>query len=157
MEKLAPSNITDALNAHQTYAILVETISKRMSYIIEFCLKTCNGRLEWWDWHNEKEFPSAYGPDIINITGEWVFKEKMDFIDKYGKEQSLEYGYIPTRWLYEDFEDEFVNGIKLLQEQKKEKARKDTEKQQKKKQAKEELLASLKSKLTPEELKVLKL
>jgi hypothetical protein len=163
MEKLAPSNITDALNAHKTYAILAEVISKRMTYIIEFCLKTCNGKLDWWDWRNKEgeenvtgDFIHSYDPNTLNVVINWKYENKMVFIDKNDEEQDLEWGEFPTRWLYEDFEDEFVNGIKLRQEKVREQAKKDTAKQQKKKQEKDALIAAAKAKLTPEELKALK-
>ncbi len=154
--KLPQSTITDALNAYKLYGSLVDQINKRMSYILEFCMNQVNGKLDWWDWTDEKEFPNAYSPETLNITGVWTPRKKMTFIDKNGNECNIEYGDIPTRWIYEDFEEEFTNGIKLYQDKRKEQIAKDTEKQQKKKQEKDALIAAAKAKLTPEELKALK-
>lgn len=149
MNNLTKETIAEVLEAHKKYSTLSEQIDKRMKFILEFCINTVGGKLGWWDWEDEADFPNAYSPELLYIAGEWTCGDKMKFIDKNGEEQC--FYSIPTRWLYEDFQDEFVNGIKLY----KEKQQAKTKKKQQNRQNREKLIASAKAKLTAEELKAI--
>jgi hypothetical protein len=65
------------------------------------------------------------------------------------------YGEFPTRWLFEDFEEELTQGIKDWQKQLAEEIKQKAAKRAAKKAAKEKLKAAAAAKLTPEERKAL--
>ena len=85
-----------------------------MCYIVEYCITTAGGEIHWWDWenggeYNEGSFMDSYDPVFLHIDGVWS-GNKMKFIAKDGTEWDLDDGNYPTRWLYEDFEEEYNNG-----------------------------------------------
>ncbi len=79
----------------------------------------------------------------------------MIIVTKDGGEWSLEWGEFPTRWLFEDFEDEYKDGLKLYKE-KKEKAKVTAKANREKKEAERKVaLAAVSKKLSKEEMQVL--
>ena len=133
------------------YDKLVESIHSRVHEIVEFM---CKGhKLNWYDFSNEggKEgSPGWFDPnwykEEIELTGDF------EMPDPYGEYPP---GF-PTRWIYEDFEDEFkktVDGyVDLVKKQKAE----EKAKREAKKVKKEEMISIIKSKLSKEELKYIK-
>ena len=87
---------------------------------------------------------------------ETLYKDTISF-DYWGTKYPPGYpDGLPTRWLWEDFEDELVStSNEFLDKQAKAKA-KAKEAREKDKLRRAELYKSIKSKLTPEELKVIK-
>lgn len=162
MGKIIPSTVNHALVTYQGYCNAVEEIRKRVDYIITHCANVFNATLDWWDWQNEGfedapgDFIHSYDPNTLNINVHWEHKEDMNFVNKDGEVDSLSWGEFPTRWLYEDFEEELTNGIKLWQDKLKAKKNKAAEKRKKDKEDKAKLIASAKAKLTPNELKAIK-
>lgn len=165
--KLSDGDVGDAIKAHEAYAALSSRISDRMNYIVHFCVEQVGGKVEWWDWQNggdggdkaPGDFIHSYSnitPETLDITGEWSHGSKMTFLDKDGEEWDLQWGEFPTRWLHEDFEEEYINGLRLYKEQQEQKKEKDKTKKAKAKEVLDALIASAKSKLTPEEIRALK-
>jgi len=160
------TDICGVIKAHEQYAAISSKISDRMNYIIRHCVEAVGGKVNWWDWQNggdggdraPGDFMSSYSrsdPDALTITGEWTHGDKMTFINKNGDEWELEYGELPVRWLYEDFEEEYANGLKLYrekQDQEKIKTKANKIKQEREKKA---LITAAASKLTKEERKAL--
>jgi hypothetical protein len=147
IQKLTESSINAAVDAHKVYSDIVDKISSRMDYIIHFCVEAVKGKVEWWEWgsgrgYEDYDFIHSYSPESLTINGEWK-DSKMVFLDKNGNERDLECGGIPTRWLYEDFEEEYTKGLQLCSEKHK----------VSKTQA---LIASALAKLTSEEVKALR-
>ena len=166
IERMPESSICDAINAYEVYSRLSGLISERMNYIIHFCVETVKGKVSWWDWQNggdgddraPGDFMHSYSkhmPETLTITGEWTHGSKMVFLDKNGNEWDLEWGEIPTCWLYEDFEEEYKNGLKLYQEKLEANASRRKQADTKKKEEKKALIAAAASKLTKEEKKAL--
>lgn len=137
VNKILETDITAAIDAHKVYGKAVVKINDRMNYIIRYCVTMTGGKFEWWDWnseamaggkfewwdwsredyesHSSGDFMLSYNHDVIQVRGEWTNNDNMAFIDKDGGEWGLEDGF-PTRWLYEDFEEEYTNGLKLYKE-----------------------------------------
>jgi hypothetical protein len=81
---------------------------------------------------------------------------------KDGSEWSYE-GLLPSRWLFEDFEDELIEGKQKFDEKEKLRKLQLKEKKEKKKQKEAlrsvediKMMSELKKKLSPEELDILK-
>jgi hypothetical protein len=135
---------------------LENKIIDRLGYVVNFLFKTFKRRLETWYFVDAPE--GGMGEFVYDDHDIWVVTETpghsyddMTIIDKDGEVWSFE-GIIPTRWLFEDFEQEVVEGKKKYEEQ--EEARKNTEKNKKLRQ--KELAQAAKKKLTKEELSALK-
>lgn len=162
VKKLPEAAIPAVIEASKIYGNAVERIALRVQYIIQFCVKAVGGKFEWWDWQNsdpgsraDGDFMESYSEDSITIVGEWTHREEMVIITKDGGEWGLDYGEIPIRWLYEDFEEEYTNGLKLYKEKKKQDAAKKKEKRQEKERERMALVAAAATKLTKEEKKAL--
>lgn len=165
-DKLPETALKAAVEAHKVYNTITEKISERMNYIIHHCVEAVGGKVSWWDWPNDGDsddrapgdFIRSYShitPDFLTITWEGSKGDKMVFIGRDGGEYELGWGEIPTRWLYEDFEEEYAKGLKLYQEKQQQKAEKDKERKKQKDQEKKALVASASSKLSPEERKAI--
>lgn len=159
--KLNESDITAAIDAHKAYAQVVSKITDRMDYITRHCVEVVGGEFDWWDWNSEDyeshsagDFMLSYDKEIIQIRGLWTCTKNNVFIDKHGNEWGIEDGF-PTRWLYEDFEEEFTNGLKAYKEKEKQKAEKAKENKKKRDLEKKALIHAAASKLTKEEKKLL--
>lgn len=96
----------------------------------------------------------SYDKDSITLRAEWNLKREIIFIDKNGGEWGLAEG-VPTRWLYEDFEKEFTDGLQLYTDKQKQKAQQAKLTKLQREEQKKELVKSAASKLTKEERKVL--
>ncbi len=132
------------------YNKIINDIDKRFGEICEIFLIKTNKNAAWYSYRNSLGYNEIYyfDPDeyrdYIKIDGEYIKPP-----DGYGYE-------FPTRWLWEDFEDELKSNIE--QYRIKEKIKKDKKKQQvaARKQQVDILKSSIKTKLTPEELKIVK-
>jgi len=134
------------------YDKIIEKIDERFTEICKrFVIKTDKYE-PWYDYGNaifedetSKGFfdPQEYKSDI-RIIGEHLNPPP-------GYDWSF-----PTRWLWEDFEEELKQTVKNFKEQ--EKARKEKQKKQReeRKEQVKILRESIKSKLTPQELKIIK-
>ena len=162
IEKIPESHIQAAIDAHKLYAAASSKITDRMNYIIRKCIEIAGGKLDWWDWQcdgdyedrSSGDFMESYHKDQLSIRAEWSIKREIIFIDKDGGEWLFQDG-IPTRWLYEDFEEEFTNGLKAYKEKEKQKAEKAKEKRLKDAADQKVLIEKVLSKLTKEEKKAL--
>jgi hypothetical protein len=162
IEKLTEYNITAAIEAHKLYIATAGKITDRMNYIIRRCIEIVGGKLDWWDWLGDGDyedrasgdFVQSYDKDQLSIRAEWDIKREIIFLDKNGNEWGLAEG-VPTRWLYEDFEEEFTNGLKAYKEKEIRQKEKTKENRVKKAEEKKVLVKQAASKLTKEERKAL--
>ena len=162
IEKLTESDITAAIDAWKLYTLACGKITDRMNYIIRKCVEIAGGKLDWWDWNcdddyedrSSGDFMESYDKDTLTIRAEWSIKQEIIFLDKNGSEWGLWEG-VPTRWLYEDFEKEFTNGLKAYKEKEIQKTAKKKEKKLKNVVDQKGLMEKVLSKLTKEERKVL--
>lgn len=138
-------------------------ILDRITYIIRFWMETFGGKLETWYFDGAAEGDVGdlrhymSGTTIHNICT--ICKPnpnaEMVIIDKDGDEYAWE-SEIPTRWLYEDFEQEIVNGKTLFEAREKQRKEEKALKKKNQKEADMALVELAKSKLTKEELAALK-
>lgn len=163
INKLPENAVSAALEANKVYVGITEKISVRMNYILNFCVGKVGGKVSWWDWRNggdgddsaPGDFMHSYSSTALDINGEWTNGDRMIFIDKDGGEWGIEYGEFPIRWLFEDFEDEYTNGLKLYKKKLEEQSLKAKGRRIRNSQKKKELVASAAMKLTKEERKAL--
>lgn len=136
------------------YDEIISKIDERFEYICDkFLIKNYkNGNSPWYDYSNiditrydsEGYFDTAGYKEKIFIRG-----ENIDYPDGY-------YKSFPTRWLWEDFEEELKETIdKAKKKEQKEKQKRKTYVEERKKKI-EILKESIRQKLTPEEFKILK-
>jgi len=147
--------IEDLTNAHDLYSKFMSIISNRVNYIVREIASLFKGEVNRWDWGDgsgeiEGHFtPNMVYDDSIQLDGErkgtfddeWVAFLK-DENGQFTNEWEFHWFEFPTRFLYEDFEEELKEGIQKYKEH------------QVKKEMKK-LIDSVKSKLTPEERKAL--
>lgn len=165
MDKIKPlleSDICDAIKAHEVYEKAVSKLTDRMNYIIRHCVEVVNGEFQWWDWQNTDaeshaagDFMESCSGETTQINGEWTNREKMVFLTKDGGEWELAWGEFPTRWLYEDFEEEYANGLKAYAEKQKQRAAKNKEKRLKNAAEQKVVMKKVLAKLTKEERKAI--
>jgi len=136
------------------YDEIMSKIDERFGYICDKFLikKYGNGNSPWYDYSNiditrydsEGYFDTVEYRDDIFITG-----RNIDYPDGF-------YNSFPTRWLWEDFEEELKETIeKTKKKEQKEKQKRKTYVEERKKKI-EILKESIRQKLTPEEFKILK-
>jgi hypothetical protein len=118
------------------YDRILEKIDKRFFEIIEYIFKVQGKKFEWCDYNN--------GDSRAEIDG-WFDPERYETNISYeagrrGPEPFDE--SFPTKWLFEEFEEEFYKEIKQFNDSIFEEN--------------EKLIESIKAKLTREELKVVK-
>jgi len=142
---------------------LEDTITERISYVLNFLVSTFGGSIDTWYFSDAAE--GEVGNLAANMNDETIYNLEVDegkdsdniiIIDKFDDEWHFE-GCLPTRWLFEDtFEVEVLSGKQSYLE--KEVARKLKQKEQSaaKKKEDKDIVDKLKSKLTKRELAALK-
>lgn len=145
-------------------ARLENIITERLSYIVHTIYNIFGYQVDTWYFEDAKEGEvgdlnnNIYNGIINNIIVECKSLKKEPeilIIDKNGSEWEKDLG-IPVRWLFENFEQEVIDGKKKFEE--KEAARKAKNKEQSAKQKLEDqqLINSAKSKLSKNELAALR-
>ena len=147
--------------------VLEEEIIDRITHIIEVWFEAFGGSLSTWYFDDAAEgtvgdlqrYMDNSSISCIHTDAKRDLKPncgyEMVIIDKFGKEYSWQ-SEVLTRWLFEDFEQEIINGKKAFDDA--EAGRKEKAKQAKvKKRESDQVLASKAlAKLTKEELAALK-
>lgn len=139
--------------------LLNAAVNKRVDYIIKKIVSIFNMKLEWWGYsetdEGEAQLKDALYQDsvccYISYKRDKGIHNQEIIIDTNGKELVLLSNGFPVRWLYEDFEDELIQGkekYKAVIEQKK-------QAEKLKQTATKELAKQAKAKLNDEELKAL--
>jgi len=132
-----------------------EQIISRLNYIMETIYETFQTKLKYWYFSGARQgsvgdFFEAYDGPMIGSFELSPFIDNCAIINKDGEEWWLEDG-IPTRWLFEDFEEELAKGkIIYLEKIARDKTQKKEKSLQKEKQRQQVL-----KKLTPAERKLL--
>ena len=135
-------------------------IEARINYIAEKISSVFNIKLDTWYFPGAEEFEIGsldknMTKDIIDIMFEPTLLDCV-IITKDKKELFFEDGFIPTRWLFEDFEDELKDGKKIYEKKLKEFKKAEKEDKEKKKEEEKKILKNIVAKLTSEEKKLLK-
>lgn len=159
---MKPLTKSQETQIHKLFSLKAEVegfVMDRVEYIIEKIAATFDSEVKWWsfpcssEYHSMGNFYDAYNDDCFQFEGEFKRSDWCIILDD-GEEYDLNNEF-PTRWLYEEFEEELINGKKEL-EQKLAKQKEDkVKKTLLKNSAKKKLLESAKSKLTEEERKAL--
>ncbi len=146
-DRLYDENITK-----KEYDYVIREIDKRFDYICKAILNlNCQGR--WYDYGNA---------DYDNETHTGCFdpEEYKEYIEITGgnispKLESFDLSF-PTRWLWEDFEEEFKNMLEKEKADKQEKIKKKKEQKAESLKRREMIKNQIKAKLTPEEFKMIR-
>lgn len=149
-KKLSPDIIEKAEEIANRGNIPLGEIEDRCDYIVNYIFDKYNFSSNWWFPDAE---PGSLGNFFQNHDEDFVSIElnsivHMKILLRGGKECDLK-NHFPTRWLFEDFEEEFLSGKKFYED-------KLMKKSGKTKSKKAYLIASIKSKLTKEELQIIK-
>lgn len=144
-------------NNYQEYC---RQLTDRVDYIVRKNAEIWGVELLWWDWGNRRnhsedgegegyfEFDMIEGVEL-RLSGEInsaVYKIRENIFN------------FPTRWLYEDFEEEALSNFQTYKQkilEKVQREQKQAKKLKEEKIQKEILIQSIKQKLTPEEQKAL--
>jgi hypothetical protein len=159
--------IADLTNAYDLYSKFMSIISNRVNYIVREIASLFKGEVKRWDWGDgsgeiEGHFtPNMVDDESIQLDGErtgsgdeWVAFLK-DENGQFTDEWEFHWFEFPTRFLYEDFEEELKEGIQKYKEHEAKKKEMEKQKKLEKVKNKKKLLESVKSKLTKEERKAL--
>lgn len=137
-------------------------IVDRIDYILKSIFDFEGGSLNYWYFDGASEgevgdFSYAMGDnEIYNIITEGnPFGKGYNYILKDGKVWKYE-GSIPSRWLFEDFEEELVKGKESFDRREEEQKKKKKEASESKKIKNQMLAEQAKAKLSKEELLALK-
>ncbi len=159
LTKLDPSIIGRHRKAcDQLYSVENECTA-RIDYIMNFIFKAFNKKLGAWEYNGNSSqssgsFESDMFEDQFTVWSSPELPNEGLFLDKDGGEWGL-YDGIPSRWLFEDFEDELTNGIVNLQKRNADKKLQAAKRAVVKAEEEKALIESIKEKLTPAELKAL--
>jgi len=142
---------------------LENIITERLSYVVHKIFEVFNLKVSTWYFPDAKEgevgdldshiWDAGIHEIFVEISNNK--KNNIILIDKYDNEWEWD-SPLPTRWLFEDFEREIIEGKKKYEE--KEAARKAQRKELTEKQKSEDaaLLANVKQKLSKKELAALR-
>jgi len=167
MEKITKDFYNETLDKEKELYKNVEVLEKRLDYILTTFFHQWDINLNTWYFEDAKE--GEVGNILQNMNSDSVYyihietnskhdkkfhNEEIVIIDKFGKELYWE-NEIPTRWLFEDFEQEVIDGKAKMEE----KNRKSKEKREKvlasRKANAKKIMENIKGKLSKEELKIL--
>jgi len=113
-----------------------EEYLKRFIYIMEYCASIFGVRIDWFDWGDCFEESSQLTQDLFAgddddfvFQGRFYGDEESYFYNVDGDLQNIyENGCFPTRWFFEDFEQEVRAGFKEYLRSKEEKKTKEAKK-----------------------------
>lgn len=160
IKPIAVSVVDDYNKAMRHAGTFGSQIETRLDYIIRTLVQELGAGLNWWDFENYDgnayTLDQSLGKDRITnldirINGDVV----VDAIKLRGDDDYMEWFEPPTRWLWEDFEQELRDGIKAIQDEIEAEKKAKAAKRAAKKAAKEKLKEAAAKKLTPEERKAL--
>jgi len=140
-------------------------IEDRLDYIIHKFFEIYDCKVNTWYFEDVEESEVGNLWDHMDqdyITSIWIdINERSKkynnyaFIDKFGEVDEWA-NSIPTRWLFEDFEQEVIDGKKKFEEKELAKKARQKELSEQKKNKNAELVEKAKQKLSKEELQALK-
>ena len=151
---IAHGTVADWKETRKRADILEEQIVDRMGYIIQTIAKTFNAQFETWYFSDAQEGQMGSltwdEPELFSV---WDIRNRkeMAIITESGEEYRFD-NSIPTRWLFENFEQELEEGKRRFDEREEETLKKRlaaTDYTNK-------LAENAKKKLTKEELRALK-
>jgi hypothetical protein len=159
-------SITDIQKAYalsKQISIIDNKIYSRISYIADIMGSVFELTHTSWEFGYEGNDTSIWDTDNyteerINVKIEGYVKanrlggypDGLPIIDKNGKRWELSDG-IPTRWLYEDFEEELAQGKVMIEQQEQQRRDEVTSKKKNDEQARQKLIDQAKAKLSKEE------
>lgn len=163
-EKIAKETFAKWQDLNNQAGALEGGIIDRVDYIIHKIFAVFNNELDWWDFPGDGDRCEGgrlsdairHDDDIFCFTAETreYLKEKVILL-KDGSEWGFDNEF-PTRWLFEDFEEELIEGKKKFEEVKIERAKQALLKKKTKKEKDKILVEQAKAKLSKEELAALK-
>lgn len=146
---------TDSIN---TKVEIVKRMENRIAEIMQLIFAEYRTHSSWWDWGFTDENHRAVfennniTPDKSSVKIYVETNRELSVIDKNGKEIKISYeNLIPTRWLWEDCEQEIKDGITAFKAQKVQKQQDQARRKQEMNEEKKRLVQSALSKLTDEE------
>lgn len=161
LEKSVVERMTSGEMSLKEFSNIEKQISDRLNYFMWKAAEISGVTLSWWDYDNgdsESEADGYFDPKIyvdkVKIEGQYQGKSDNNMLfDDYFSDG------LPMEVLYLDIEEKVNKDLKDLHESieltKKEELEKAKQKEQKDKEFKA-LVESIRSKLTPEELKIVK-
>lgn len=147
--------------------VLEEKITNRMTYALNFLFAAFDRKLDTWYFPDASEGGMGdmwhhFSDQSISVITEIDCRDRTKLgyptfviIDKDGDEWEFD-GEFPTRWLFEDFENEIIEGKKKFEEKENLRKLKDKEKRQQQKEEDKKLAAEAKLKLSKRELAALR-
>lgn len=114
----------ELFNAVKSYKDLNVLIDNRTTEIVNFCCKQIGKQKVNWHRDVVSFFDTKTADDmLIKLDYEHDFKlvlypnnsyqiASIEWFDKFGNKRNLRHGNFPLRWLWEDYEDEFLEGLK---------------------------------------------
>jgi len=161
--KITHEQFQEALQVQRKAYALIDSVDTRCDEIVRKLCNIYGKKLSWWIYSNGAgedkgdgffdvdEYKNAVETKLHGKTNGWI--NDFDCIidgDTWDLAQSF-----PSKFLYEDFEAEVVEGKKLHEKMEEKRKVRDHQKRAKKKLRQEEVLQAAKSKLSKEELKAL--
>jgi len=162
--KLSKDHVDKWVAAKAIVGDLEEPIIERIDYILNYWFSAFDGKLDYWYFPDagEGEVGDLYSNMTLDTINKFVVcleKQPSDYemciIDQDGDEYTW-CNEIPTRWLFEDFESEIVEGkMKAIKAEEDNKAKRKALLENKKLKDKK-LLTEVFTKLSKEELAAIK-
>lgn len=157
VEVLDPAILSEYQKLSLQAGRIADQIEKRIEFILNTIYKTYGAKLDTWYFDGAEEgevgdlFSNLGSTEISGFTLEpYIFNNDCVILLKDGAEWGFD-GGIPTRWLFENFEEELTQGRAAYQTMLEEKKARKKAKSQEKEEQRRQIL----EKLSPEEQKLL--
>jgi hypothetical protein len=142
------NNLSSETVTKKNYDRIVAQIDERFDYVFNMAMLILDRQVGWYAYGNAPEGEDQTGnfdPDEYEID--------IDFIgDIRGQTHGLYDDSIPTRWLFEDFEEPLKAEIESVKQKKADKKAQEKKTKADRKARRKSVIASIHAKLTPEEL-----
>lgn len=132
----------------KNYDQIIAMIDNRFDYVLNKAMEILGRKVHWYAYGNVKD-----GEDEAGEFDPDLYAEEIEFAGDInsGKFDLYEF-YIPTKWLSEDFEDALKSELTTAKKQKAQRDLRSRQVAQDRKSRRKDVIASIKKKLTAEEL-----
>lgn len=157
---ISPDLLEKASVLQKQLAKMESDIIDRCNYIMTSIFKLFDKKSAYWYFYGAGEgefgdFWDNYHKDYVHIIADNCPGKEMVILLKDGSEWGFSDGF-PTRWLFEDFENELIEGKSLYEKREAERQEASKKKREEKKIKVKAIAEIAKSKLSKEELAALK-
>ena len=160
MNKITQQDLNSFFNSLETTKKYESIITERINYVVRRIAELAKTRVFWWDFKNGYDENDGY-LDYDTFVDGGICVEGESSADRFkvvldNKIWNFPFEF-PQRFLFNDFDEEVLQGIESYIKEENERQQKIKESKFEKNKKKKQMLAQVAQKLTPQERRLLKL